>query len=200
MPALHLLDIVQRALHSQTATLIALPDKGELIILPELRQYHLNTCNIAEFSLVPATSFNIRPLSNVELISMPVAGKDVRELLWELAFHLYEESLVPDCSENDVVEFSRWPNLTRLPVTPNTARICALLTRHPTSIMLIRRVLGIDRHEVNRVISAAHSAGIVNTVSRGPSAINIEPSTEEIKPASQKAGLWNALFSKISSL
>lgn len=200
MPVSHLLDIVQQALHSQTATLIALPDQGELIIIPELRQYHLNAGNIPELSLAPASSFKIRPLNSAELMSMSAAAKDVSELLWQLAFHLYEESLIPGCSENDVIEFTRWPNLTRLPVTPNTARICALLTRHPTSITLVRRVLGIDRHEVNQVISAAHSAGIVNTVSRGPSAINTESPAEEIKPAPQKTGLWNALFSKISSL
>jgi hypothetical protein len=118
-----------------------------------------------------------------------------------VAFYLYEDNLIESCSENDVIQFSRWPNLTRLPVTPHTARICALLTRHPTSIMLVRRVLGIDKKEVNRVISAAFSAGIVNTISRGPSLSSYEPTVAEVKPEqTQKSGLWNSLFAKISNL
>ena len=200
MPASHLLDIVQQVLISQTTTLIALPDQGELIVIPQQRKYHLNTSNIAEFSLAPAASFKISAISSAELTSISLPAKDVRELLWQLTFHLYEENLIPGCSENDVIEFSRWPNLTRLPVTPNTARICALLTRNPTSITLVRRILGIDRQEVNQIISAAYSAGIVNMVSRAPSSINTHPPIEEIKPASAKTSLWNALFSKISSL
>ncbi len=201
MPALHLLDIVQQALHSQNGTLIALPAKGEIKVLPQQRQYHANISDIAEFSVASVSSFVVRPLSHDELMSISSPGKDIGELLWQLAFYVYADTLIPSCSENDVIEFSRWPNLTRLPITPNTARICALLTRHPTSITLVRRVLGIDRHEVNRIISAAYSAGIVNTVSRGPSSMSTEPATEEIKPVQpQKSGLWNSLFSKISSL
>lgn len=200
-PASHLLDIVQQALHSQNGTLIVLPGQGEIKVLPQQRQYHANISDIAEFCHAPAANFEIRSLSNSELMSMNAPGKDIRELLWQLAFHIYEDALIPSCSENDVIQFNRWPNLTRLPVTPNTARICALLTRNPTSITLIRRVLGIDRHEVNRIVSDAYSAGIVNTVSRGPSSMSTEPATEEIKPVQpQKSGLWNSLFSKISSL
>ncbi len=201
MAASHLLDLVQQALHSHNVTLIALPGRGEITIVPHLRQYHANTSDIAAFCAAPVASFEIRQLDHEDAMSISAPAKDIRELQWQLAFYLYEDSLIPSCSENDVIEFTRWPNLTRLPVTPNTARICALLTRHPTSITLIRRVLGIDRHEVNRVISAAYSAGIVNMVSRGPSATTItETETEEIKPATQKTGLWNSLFSKISSL
>lgn len=193
---------MQRVLDSQDNTQITLADLGDIIVLPQRREYHANVQDMLEFSIAPVASYEIKTLSDVELASISQPGKDIRDLLWQLAFHIYENSLIEHCSENDVVQFTRWPNLTRLPATPNTARICALLTRHPTSIMLIRRILGIDKKEVNRVISAAYSAGIVNTISRGPSVISSEPAIAETVKSeqSQKAGLWNSLFAKISSL
>jgi hypothetical protein len=200
-PPAHLLNIVQRVLSTQGNSQITLPDIGTITILSQRREYHADVDNMHEFSIAPAESFEIRSLNSTELSSISPSGKDIRDLLWQLAFYLYEDSLIESCSENDVIQFSRWPNLTRLPVTPHTARICALLTRHPTSIMLVRRVLGIDKKEVNRVISAAFSAGIVNTISRGPSLSSYEPTVAEVKPEqTQKSGLWNSLFAKISNL
>jgi hypothetical protein len=200
-PPAHLLNIVQRVLSTQGNSQITLPGIGTITILSQWREYHADVENMREFSIAQAENFEIRSLNSTELSSISPSGKDIRDLLWQLAFYLYEDSLIESCSENDVIQFSRWPNLTRLPVTPHTARICALLTRHPTSIMLVRRVLGIDKKEVNRVISAAFSAGIVNTISRGPSLSSYEPTVAEVKPEqTQKSGLWNSLFAKISNL
>lgn len=204
-PAAHLLNIVQHLLSSQDNSLITLPGMGSITILPLKREYYADVKDMLEFCTAPVESFQIRTLDSSELSSTSASGKDIRDLLWQLAFHLYEDSLIENCSENDVIQFKRWPNLTRLPTTPHTARICALLTRHPTSITLVRRVLGIDKKEVNRVISAAFSAGIVNTISRGPSLASISANSDsaaaEVKPEqTQKSGLWNSLFAKISSL
>jgi predicted transcriptional regulator len=199
--ASHLLNIVQQVLGSQDNVQITLPGIGSVTVLSQNREYHADINDMREFSIAPAANFEIKTLDIPELASVSKMGKDVRDLLWQIAFHIYEDRLIESCSENDVIQFSRWPNLTRLPTTPNTARICALLTRHPTSITLIRRVLGIDRKEVNRVISAAISAGIVNTITRGPSLVSAEPAATEIRPEqTQKSGLWNSLFAKISSL
>lgn len=199
--ASHLLHIVQRVLDAQHNTQITLPGLGNITILPQSRAYHADVKDMGEFSIAPAENFVVSILGSADLSSISQPGKDVSDLLWQLAFYIYEDSLIESCSENDVIQFSRWPNLTRLPTTPNTARICALLTRHPTSVTLVRRVLGIDKKEVNRIISAACSAGIVNTISRGPSLVNFEPAAPEVKPEQiQKTGLWNSLFTKISSL
>lgn len=200
-PAAHLLNIVQRLLNSQANSQITLPGMGSITILSQRREYHADVNDMPEFSIAPAKNYEIRSLENAELTTISPSGKDVRDLLWQLAFHIYEDSLIESCSENDVIQFNRWPNLTRLPTTPHTARICALLTRHPTSITLVRRVLGIDKKEVNRVISAAYSAGIVNTISHGPSLVTSESTAADIKAEPiQKSGLWNSLFAKISSL
>jgi hypothetical protein len=199
--ASHLLHIVQRVVDAQQNTQISLPELGNITILPQSREYHADVNDMYEFSIAPVANFEIKTLNSSELASISQPGKDIKDLLWQLAFYIYEDSLIESCSENNVIQFSRWPNLTRLPTTPNTARICALLTRHPTSVTLVRRVLGIDKKEVNRIISAAFSAGIVNTISRGPSLVSSEPVVNEVKPEqTQKSGLWNSLFAKISSL
>lgn len=199
--ASHLLHIVQRVLEAQVSVQIAMPGMGHIVIQPQKRAYHADVSDMMQFCIAPASAFDITILDNAALAELPQPAQDVRDLLWQIAFHLYEDSLIDACSENDVIKFKRWPNLTRLPTTPNTARICALLTRHPTSIMLVRRVLGIDKKEASRIISAAYSAGIVNTISRGPSQASIEPAATEVKPEqTAKSGLWGSLFAKISSL
>lgn len=196
-----LIDLVQRILKSGQNTQITVADLGNVTILPRLGSYHSAVTDMSAFCTSPRTKFEINQLADGEISTISAPGKDIKDLLWQIAFFAYHDSLIESCSENDVIQFKHWPNLTRLPVTPNTARICALLTRHPTSITLVRRVLGIDKNEVNQVVSAAFSAGIVNTISRGPSLVNSEPVIAEAKPEpSQKSGLWNSLFAKISSL
>lgn len=200
-PSTHLLSIVQRILSVQDNTQITLPGMGTISIFPQRREYHADVENMETFCTSSAADFEIRILDRQAAAAISPTGKDVRDLLWQLAFYIYQDNLIEGCSENDVIQFSRWPNLTRLPTTPNTARISALLTRHPTSVTLVRRILGIDKSEVNRVISAAISAGIVNTVSHAPSLANPDSSIAETKAEQpQKPSLWNSLFAKISSL
>ena len=200
-PGSSLIALVQRILNSGHNTRITVADLGNVTILPQLGAYHSTVQDMPAFCTSPRTKFEIHLLADTDTPAISEPGKDIRDLLWQVAFYAHQDSLIESCSENDVIQFKHWPNLTRLPVTPNTARICALLTRHPTSITLVRRVLGIDRNEVNQVISAAFSTGIVNTISRGPSLVNSEPLIAEAKPEpTQKSGLWNSLFAKISSL
>jgi hypothetical protein len=129
------------------------------------------------------------------------SGKNISDLLWQSAFHVSEGRLIEGCSKYDVVQLRHWPNLTRLPVTPNAARICALLTRHPTTIMLIHRVLGIDKEEVCQIYSSAYSAGIAHMVSRSPILNGFEDSADDTQLEQvQDRGIFRSLFAKISRL
>lgn len=200
-PSNSLTGLVQRILNSGHNTRITVAELGNVTILPQLGAYHSAVQDMPAFCTSPFTQFETYLLADTDTRKVTDPAKDIKDLLWQSAFYAHQDRLIECCSENDVIQFKNWPNLTRLPVTPNTARICALLTRYPTSITLVRRVLGIDKNEVNQVISAAFSAGIVNTISRGPSLVNSEPVIAETKPEySQKIGLWNSLFTKISSL
>ncbi|MBI3479913.1 MAG: hypothetical protein HY016_06100 [Nitrosomonadales bacterium] len=193
----YFLGIAQRIASSRDNTRVVLPGKGEVSLFPARKEYSANISNMAEFCLAPATQFEVVALGDTA--QPPGSGKHIGELLWHAGFHASQGRLLEGTSRYDVVQFRRWPNLTRLPMTQNTARICALLTRHPTTIMLVHRQLGISKEEVYHIYSAAHSAGIASPVSRNPQAPDETAQTGSPEPA-QERSLLRSLFAKISGL
>lgn len=200
-PTDHLLGILQHIVASQANTRIVLAGKGEMVVLPANDGYYITVDDIAEFCRTPAAQFEVLAFGTASLPFARSSGKTIKSLLWQAAFHASQGRLIEGCSKYDVVHFERWPNLTRLPTTPNTARICALLTRHPTTLMLVHRVLGIDKEEVLQIVSAASSAGISKTINLNPDLTNFEAEIANKPPESIKGhGLFRALFAKLSRL
>lgn len=202
IPADHLLGIVQHSVACRRDTRIVLQGKDEVVIFPERGIYYTNVLNMSEFCRAPVTQFESEKFDKATLPPAFGPGKSISDLLWQSAFHVSEGRLIEGCSKYDVVQFRHWPNLTRLPATPNATRICALLTRHPTTIMLIHRVLGLDKEEVCQIYSSAYCAGIAQVISRSPILNIIEDSTTDDTPLEQVAnrGLFRSLFAKISGL
>ncbi len=200
-PRDYLLGIVQRAMTSGENIRIILPGKGELVILPTLGVYYAKTRDLIEFICTPAILLKIEGCDEKVLPDGLGSRMNLNALLWQTAFHASQGRLIEGCSKYDVVKFRHWPNLTRLPITPNTARICALLTRNPTTIMLVHRVLGIDREEVYQIYSAASSAGICHKIGKGPESENAEVEFPDRQPKPVNAqSLLSSLFAKISRL
>jgi len=196
-----LLGIVQRAKVSGKHTRIVLAGKGELAILPALGVYYTNTQDLTEFCRTPAMQFEVSEFGEEALPYEPGSKKNLNELLWQIAFHASQGRLIEGCSKYDVVKFRHWPNLTRLPITPNTARICALLTRNQTTIMLVHRVLGIDKEEVYQIYSAASSAGLCHKIGSNLESANAEADLLANQPQPAKEhSLFRSLFAKISGL
>lgn len=102
-------------------------------------------------------------------------GRPLDELLWTLAWHCSSGQLLDDCRRNDVVSFSRWPNLTRLPSNGTTARVVALMTARPSSVVLASRLLGISEDAVAQVYSAGMKAGYATPVNRVVEAPTLKP-------------------------
>jgi hypothetical protein len=161
---------------------------------------------MAEFFQAPAAQFKTSPLGESEKPELP---KHIGELLWQAGFHASQGRMVAGTSKYDLVQFHHWPNLPHLPKTANTARICALLTRNPMTVMLVHRQLGIDKEEVYRVYSAAYSAGIAlirnlesTTHMRAfdPATLAASQAGEIIEPVQERTGLFRSLFTKISGL
>lgn len=197
----YFLGIAQRITSSSDNARVVLPGKGEVSLFPGRKEYYADIPDMAEFFQAPAAQFEITALGEAATPKAPGSGKNIGELLWQASFHASQGRMVAGTSKYDVVQFRHWPNLTRLPKTQNTARIFALLTRHPTTIMLVHRKLGIDKDEVYRIYSAAFSAGIASMVSRNPQATANDAAAEieQAEPA-QERGLLRSLFSKISGL
>jgi len=119
-------------------------------------------------------------------------GRNIDELLWTAAFYASQGRLMAGCNTYDVVQIRHWPNLSRLPQTPNTARIMALLTRYPTSISLAYRLLKISAEEIYRVYSAARCAGLAY-------AVNGQVQERPVKPHRHQT-LLGQLLNKIAGL
>lgn len=201
-PANHLLGIVQGIVAAGSDAHIVLPGNGEIAVFPGCNEYRCNVQQMAEFCRAPAAHFEVSMIGEAAAIADRLGpAKSIKELLWCAAFHASQGLLAEGCSKYDVVQFRHWPNLTRLPATPNAARICALLTRHPTTIMLVHHILGIERHEVYQIYSAACSAGLVQRVCSNPQSGAPDAFVSEVQaePAPER-GLFRSLFAKISGL
>lgn len=195
-PSDYFLGIAQRVIASGVNTRVTLPGGGEVMLYPARKEYAARIDDPGEFFRTPAGQFQSAPLG---ASTEPAQPREIGELLWQAGFHASEGRLVKGATKFDVVQFRQWPNLPRLPQTPNTARICALLTRHPTTIMLAHRQLGIARDEVYQVYSAAYSAGLASIINQNPEAVGeTGPGAAEDKGESR--GLFRSLFAKISGL
>jgi len=200
-PADYFLGIAQRLIAKGENARIVSPWKGEVSIYPGQHEFSAEIPDWAEFFSAPATQFEITPLGASAAPQAPAYGRNISELLWQAAFHASQGRLVEGTSKYDVVQFRNWPNLSRLSKTGNTARICALLTRHATTIMLVHRQLDVDREEVYRVYSAAHAAGIATLVSRNPQGAAFDGGApDEAAATAEGRSLLRSLFSKISGL
>jgi hypothetical protein len=207
----YFIGIARRVAESRRNARISLPGNGEIVISPSLGEFYAKVQDMVAFCQAPAADFEVVTLNDLkgdQLLTQVTSGK-IRELLWTAAFHASRGCLDRYSSDSDathiydVISFTRWPNLTRLPVTPNTMRICALLTRHPTSIGLISRKLHIAPEEVYQVYSAANSYGIVKCLSCDtgePELQDDDASIDQADPVQKQRNLFQALFTKISRL
>jgi len=188
-PANHLLGLVQGAVASRDDTRITLPGKGEIVMFPGRNEYRSNAKDMAEFCRAPAGHFEVTVINQAAITDTPVPARSIKDLLWMAAFHASQGLLLEGCSKYDVVQFRHWPNLTRLPATQNAARVCALLTRHPTTIMLVHHILDIEKSEVHQIYSAACSAGSTASLvgARSTSARSARVRTRRDRPGASRA-------------
>ncbi len=119
-------------------------------------------------------------------------GRNIDEAFWKAGIYLSKGRLIKPCRREDVIELIHWPNLTRLPATPNTMAMAAFFSRHPTTITLASRLLKISLPELFTFYSAAYSAGWVIIH-------NHKPEVPKLKPFKNKAFL-SGLLSRISGL
>lgn len=209
-PTEYFLGIVERVIASGENSRISLADQGTVTVLPFSRRYHANVMDMKAFCEAPAAGFKVSPLKGeVTMTEEDGMARNLDDLLWQAAFHASGGRLVQSRSNGesvhiyDVIRFHHWPNLSRLPQTPNTMRICALLTRQPSSILLVSRKLDIEPEEVFQVYSAACGCGIVKIISNHLGEGDVQATiseTEMTKSDARDKGLFHSLFAKIVGL
>lgn len=203
----YLLGILKRAIASQSNVEISLGTMGNVSLFPSVGVYFASASDMPEFCRAPASRFKTTALSKdiCEPRHHASSARNISEILWQAAFHASRGRLVESRSSGepvqiyDVIKFHHWPNLTRLPMTPNTMRIFALLTRQPSSIVLVPRKLGVEPEEVFQVYSAACSSGIVHVVRDHLGQADLDDQHEAVGPIGE-SGFLHSLFTKIMGL
>ncbi|SCZ59286.1 hypothetical protein [Thiohalomonas denitrificans] len=168
-PEEYLIDSVRRATVNEQNVAISLLGAGELIVLSTRGEYFVDGPSLEPFCRAPADQLEVTVLAKADPRILSIKrGRDIDELMWQAGFHASAGRLMDGCYRDDVIKLSHWPNLSRLPTTPNTTRLCAVLTRYPTSVVLIGSLLKVPSDELYQFYSAARCAGLAHTVNREP--------------------------------
>lgn len=158
---------IRRAIHNRQDILLTIDNAGAVVVRGAKGEYVPEPgFDPVKFFTTPATQLRVSVLEPADAGRRAEAlhGRNVDELMWTAGFHASNGRLMEGCNTYDVVQLQHWPNLTRLPHTPNTMRIVAMLTRHATSIALAHRLLKIEPAELYRVYSAARCAGLARVI------------------------------------
>jgi hypothetical protein len=158
---------VRRAVQNKQDVLLALDGVGQVLVRGAMGEYLAGPMNdLVKFCTVPVTQIRVSVLDPDEATHQAGSqtGRNIDEFMWTAAFHVSQGRLMEGCNTYDVVQFRHWPNLSRLPHTPNTMRIVAMLTRHATSIALAHRLLKVEAKELFQIYSAARCAGLARVV------------------------------------
>lgn len=164
---------------------------GGLVLLSSRGEYFADSPDLPELLQLSPGAFRVNLLSEED--SAPYGnrvGRNIDELMWQTAFYVSKGRLMEGCHWNDVVQLDYWPNLTRLPLTPDTFRILALFYKHPTSIFFASRLLKVPADEMYQVYSAARAAGFARAINRKPEEPRLEPHRSQ--------SLLSSLLSKLA--
>lgn len=192
-PENYVINIVKRAIANAQNIRIDGKNLGCITVLGKDGEYYPELEDMEPFCKAPASDFKVTVLTKLDFErEARLYGRNIDELMWHAAFHASQGRLMDGCRRDDVVELAYWPNLTRLPSTPNSMRIAALLSRYPTSIALAHRFLRIEPEEAYQFYSAARCAGLARSLNRTP----VEP---PMKPHRNQA-LLGLLLDKIAGI
>jgi hypothetical protein len=193
-PADTLINTLRRATANSQDLLLELDGVGEMLLLSSRGEYFQFLTDEEAFFTAPTDAVKLTILESGHNRIPPesTVGRNIDELMWRAAYYASAGKLMAGCYRDDVVELAYWPNLSRVPHTENSARIAALLSRHPTSITFATRLLKVETAEMYRFYSAARCAGLARPVNRTPEEPKLEPHRNKT--------LLSALLGKIAGL
>lgn len=88
-------------------------------------------------------------------------GQSIEALLWKIALWTSRGRIPLGVNINAPIYLKRWPNFTRLHVTPGAFSIAALLHDKPMSLLLLIKLLSIPQRYVFAFYSGAIALGLV---------------------------------------
>lgn len=176
-------------------TLFSHPTLGEIIVLPEKQRYCTNVTQLDAWCQRPVQEFRLRLHSDAaSLGDSKLLPLD--ELLWRAAFYASAGRLMNGCTKYDVVLLNHWPNLSRLPATPDFMRLSALLSRRPHSIDECCQLLEVSEADAYTFYCAAIASRALKLINRPAHAVaaKIEPEPPHVNQQSLTLrSLWRRL-------
>ncbi|MEJ2591564.1 MAG: hypothetical protein P8178_09235 [Candidatus Thiodiazotropha sp.] len=123
------------------------------------------------------------------------AGRDypLAASFWKLALWASRGRLPADTSLTQPIYLRRWPNFTRLTVTPYALAIAALWAEQPRSLLDTAQRLGIPQRYVFAFYSAARSLQLVGETRRAVDTLIAPPAIA----ASKHRGLFGRLLDRL---
>jgi len=160
-PADGLVGILWRAIAHNEDILVTLESGDGIVLVPSSSAYVKYTTNLRAFCKADFDSYTVKCLDadyQEQFRRTSKLARCMSELLWQAGLFGSKGRLIEGCGQYDVVQLTRWPNLTRVPATPSAMTIAALLSNYPTNIDLAKRLTGVDEEEMNTFCSAAFAA------------------------------------------
>ena len=129
----------------------------------------------------------------------------LQALLWQVAAWSARGRLSQRIPLNGVVQLRQWPNLTRLPVLPESLRLSAFFARSPASPILTVKILQVQPSDLFNFLAAADSLELLRygkessaSASKKPEDAGVSP--EESAKATPRRGFLGRILAKIAGL
>ncbi len=119
--------------------------------------------------------------------------QSIEGFLWKLAIWTSKGRYPDKLDIEKPVYLSRWPNFTRLVITPHALRITALLIQQPQPLLHVAKVLNIKPQYVFVFISACMAIGIAGQAVRRSDHLIAAEKPEKTK----KSGLFQKIMTKL---
>jgi hypothetical protein len=121
-----------------------------------------------------------------ERLARRAGATTLEAFLWKVALATSKGRIPEEIDLNRPVRLTRWPNFTRVPITPHALRIAALLHRQPHTLFEAARVLDVRQSFVAVFLNAAWTAGLLELLDVGPVApAEKAPPTEPVVERSE---------------
>jgi hypothetical protein len=186
------LGVIERIVQERRDACLDGGEHGQAWIRPDARSYCIEMRDPSAFFAIAAPAIRV----SQRLPSPSAAWRPLEDLLWIAAFHASRGRLLERCSPFDVVQFTHWPNFTRLPHNSSAMRLTALLVRAPITISLAHRLLHVPAEHAYQIYSAGSAAGIARVVSATPIDLDAAP----ISASRRVSGFWQKMLDRFSGL
>lgn len=180
-------------LNSGWKPLLIFPHSNEIWLDAEDKQLRafaglpVSNATSSSLSLAPVDMNSIRVDADLEKF------QTMEAFLWKLAIWTSKGRYPSSLDTEQPIYLKKWPNMTRLTVTPHALRICALLIREPRSMLNIAEALNIKLQYVFVFVSACQALDLIGQARRESDQI-IAP--EEIK-ATESGNLFRKILNKL---